>query len=257
MKGHIRERRPGHWAIVLDIDSDNGKRRQRWFSFAGTKRQAQVRCAALIAELQSDGGIDPSRLSVTAFLERWVEHMQGQVSPRTLERYVEIARKNLTPLLGRLPLTKLRPSHISAAYAKALATGRRDGKGGLSARTVTHMHRILREALQQALRWQMIARNPADAVKPPKVERKQMSVLDAGATAELIEAARPYTVFIPSCLVCCAACAAAKSRPCAGAPSILKPANSPSLPAWNRRKQAAARRKPNPGAPVPLRCRRS
>src|SRR5262249_61056373 len=83
------------------------------------------------------------------------------------------------------------------AYAKALASGRRDGSGGLSARTVTHMHRVLREALQQALRWNLLARNPADAVKPPKVERKQMQVLDAVATAEMIEAARPYSAFMP------------------------------------------------------------
>ena len=59
------------------------------------------------------------------------------------------------------------------------------------------MHRVLREALQQAVRWQLLARNPADAVKPPKVERQQMSVLDTDATVELIEAARPYRIFIP------------------------------------------------------------
>jgi integrase len=101
------------------------------------------------------------------------------------------------PLLGGLALTKLQPAHISQAYAKALATGRRDGSGGLSARTVTHMHRVLREALQQAVRWQLLARNPADAVKPPKVERKQMSVLDTDATVELIEAARDTALFVP------------------------------------------------------------
>jgi len=88
-----------------------------------------------------------------------------------------------------------RPAHISTAYAKALTSGHRQGRGGLSPRTVTHMHRVLREALQQALRWQLLARNPADAVKPPKVER--MNVLDTDATAALIEAARPYRIFVP------------------------------------------------------------
>jgi integrase len=123
--------------------------------------------------------------------------MEGQVSPRSHERYAEIARKNIVPLLGGLGLTKLQPAHISQAYAKALTSGRRDGCGGLSARTVTHMHRVLREALQQAVRWQLLARNPADAVRPPKVERQQMSVLDTDATAELIEAARETSLFIP------------------------------------------------------------
>src|SRR5215468_1063196 len=198
MKGHIRERSPGHYAIILDVrDSQGGKRKQRWHSFRGTKRQAQIECARLIAELQNGTAVEPSRMTVADFFERWIEHMQGQVSPRSHERYAEIARKNLAPLLGALTLTKLQPAHISAAYAKALASGRRDGSGGLSARTVTHMHRVLREALQQAVRWQILARNPADAVKPPKVERKQMQTLDAEATVILIETARGTNLFMP------------------------------------------------------------
>src|SRR5215510_780731 len=198
MKGHIRERSPGHWAIVIDVrDPATGNRKRRWHSFAGTKRQAQVEAARLISELQNGTHIDPSRMTVAAFLERWIEHMQGQVSPRSHERYAELCRKNLAPLLGALALPKLQPAHISKAYANALASGRRDGKGGLSARTVTHMHRVLREALQQAVRWQLLTRNPADVVKPPKVERKQMKVLDTDATAALIEAARPYRIFVP------------------------------------------------------------
>jgi len=52
MKGHIRERSPGHWAIVIDVPQD-GKRKQRWHSFKGTKRQAQIECARLIADLQN------------------------------------------------------------------------------------------------------------------------------------------------------------------------------------------------------------
>src|SRR5262245_9270617 len=197
MRGHIRERSPGHWAIVIDVQDAAGKRKRRWHSFVGTKRQAQAECARLITELKTGTSVDPSRMTVAAFLERWIEHMQGQVSPRSHERYAELCRKNLAPLLGALTLAKLQPAHISGAYAKALASGRRDGTGGLSARTVHHMHRVLREALQQALRWQLLARNPADAVKPPKVERKQMETLDAEATVALIEAARGTSLFMP------------------------------------------------------------
>src|SRR5215471_17909047 len=172
MKGHIRERSPGHCAIVIDLrDTEAGKRRRRWYSFRGTKRQAQVECARLISEIQNGTAIEPSRLTVSDFLERWIEHMQGQVSPRSHERYAEIARKNLMPLLGGLALTKLQPAHISQAYAKALASGRRDGKGGLSAASVHYQHRVLKKALGQAVKWRLLPRNPVDAVDPPRVER--------------------------------------------------------------------------------------
>jgi integrase len=197
MKGHIRERSPGRWAIVIDAHDADGKRRRRWHSFKGTKREAQIECARLVAAIDAGTHVDPSRETLTSFLERWIEHMQGQVSPRSHERYAELCRRNIAPLLGGTVLTKLRPEQISAAYAKALTGGRRDGQGGLSPRTVTHMHRVLREALQQALRWQIITRNPADLVKPPRVERKQMNALDAEATAGMIEAARPYGAFMP------------------------------------------------------------
>jgi Arm DNA-binding domain len=95
MKGHLRERSPGHWAIIIDVPDSTGKRRQRWHSFKGTKREAQRECARLISEIDKGTAVEPSRMTIAAFLERWVEHMQGQVSPRSHERYAEIARKNL------------------------------------------------------------------------------------------------------------------------------------------------------------------
>jgi integrase len=200
MRGHLRERSPGHWAIILDARDETGGRKRRWHSFRGSKREAQKECARLITEMERGTAVEPSRQTVAAFLERWIEHMQGQVSPRSHERYSELCRKNLAPLLGAFTLTKLRPEQISSAYAKALTSGRRDGKGGLSARTVTHMHRVLREALQQAVRWQVLARNPADAVKPPKVERGQMSTYDVGQTVELLDKLRGNRMFVPTIL---------------------------------------------------------
>jgi integrase len=202
MKGHIRERSPGHWAIVIDTrDPATGERKRKWHSFAGGKREAQIECARLIAQRQDGGGVDPSREKVSQYLDRWLEHIQTQVAPRTHERYAQILRLNVAPLIGGETLAKLQPAHISRAYARALTDGRRDGEGGLSPRTVTHMHRILREALQQAVRWRLLAANPADAVKPPKVERKEMKALDADGTIDLIEAARGTNLF-PLILLC-------------------------------------------------------
>jgi integrase len=198
MKGHIRERSPGRWAIIIDTRDPAGARKRKWHSFKGTKREAQKECARLITEHEAGTGIDPSRETVAVFLDRWIEHMGGQqVSPRTLERYAEICRKNIVPQIGSIPLRKLQPADISQAYARALISGRRSGQGGLSPRTVAHMHRVLREALKEAVNWRLLARNPTDGVKPPKVERREMSVLNADATVELIEAARGYSIFVP------------------------------------------------------------
>jgi hypothetical protein len=51
MKGHLRERSPGHWAIVITVPNATGRKRRKWHSFKGSKRKAQRECARLIAEI--------------------------------------------------------------------------------------------------------------------------------------------------------------------------------------------------------------
>jgi integrase len=196
--GHLKERSPGHWAIVISVrDPASGKRKRQWHSFEGTKTEAKAERIRLLAAQSAGTAIEPSKATLAAFLDRWLAYMASQISPRSHERYTEIVKKNLMPALGAVMLTKLQPAHISTAYTQALASGRRDGKGGLSANTVVYMHRVLKQALQQAVTWNLLARNPADSIKPPKVERRRMTVYDTDQTATLIEAARHTRLFIP------------------------------------------------------------
>jgi integrase len=201
MKGHIRERSPGHWAIVLSLtDPATGKRKLKWHSFKGTKRAAQLECSRLVTEMQDGSYIQPSKLTVSQFFDRWLKHIEPNVSPRTHERYQQIATKNIAPLLGAKALSKLQPIDISEAYSKALRSGRRDGQGGLSPRTVHHMHRVLYSALKQAERWKLIVRNPAALLEKrdrPKIEKKPVLTIDAPTTAHVFDAARESRLFIP------------------------------------------------------------
>src|SRR5258705_10072937 len=131
MKGSIRERSPGHFAIILEQrNAATGKRKRKWHSFSGTKRQAQVECARLISEMSGGSYLEPSKITVVQFLERWLRHIKANVSPRPHERYEQIAMKNIASLIGAQVLSKLKPIEISEAYTKALECGRRDGKGG-------------------------------------------------------------------------------------------------------------------------------
>ncbi|MGY3575495.1 tyrosine-type recombinase/integrase [Bradyrhizobium sp. USDA 4504] len=201
MKGHIRERSPGHWAIIIEQrDPATGKRKRKWHSYKGSKRQAQTECARLISEVKAGAYVEPSKTTVTEFLTRWLKHIKPNVSPRTHERYEQIATKNIAPLIGAKILSKLQPIDVSEAYGKALQSGRRDGKGGLSPRTVHHMHRVLYSALNQAERWKLIVRNPAALLEKrdrPKIERKAVRTIDAPSTAAVFDAARERRLFVP------------------------------------------------------------
>jgi integrase len=63
-----------------------------------------------------------------------------------------------------------------------------------------HMHRVLKHALRQAVRWEMLHRNPADAVRPPKIEKHRMTTYDMPQTAELLDALKGERIYIPAML---------------------------------------------------------
>jgi integrase len=220
MRGHLKERSPGHWAIVIDVaDPQTGKRKRKWHSFKGTKREAQVECARLVAQ-QSDGGyIEPAKITVAEFLGRWLDYKKARLSPLSFERYWDLVRVNIAPTIGGIPLAKLQPIHLTDLYSKLLES--------LSARSVTYVHRILKQALGEAVSWQMLSRNPADVVKPPKAERKEMRALDADGLAALLQEARGTSMFVPILLAATTGMREARYVPCDGAMSISTAARSP------------------------------
>jgi integrase len=203
MKGHVTEQGKGNWYAVVDVkDPVTGKRKRKWHSLPDCKgkREAQARCVEIISDMRDGSYVEPSKLTLSQFFERWLKHIKPNVSPRTHERYEQIATKNIVPFLGAKILSRLQPIDISEAYGKALESGRRDGKGGLSPRTVHHMHRVLYSALGQAERWKLIARNPAALLEKrdrPKIERKPVKTIDTPTTATVFDAARERRLFIP------------------------------------------------------------
>jgi len=81
------------------------------------------------------------------------DYARPNVAGKTFERYEQVIQLHLKPALGHHLLAQLQPLHIQTCYSAALQNGRRDGRpGGLSALTFLHHHRILREALQHAVR---------------------------------------------------------------------------------------------------------
>jgi hypothetical protein len=102
MKGHIRERSPGRWAIILDVPNpQTGKRRRRWHSFVGTKRKAQVECARLISEIGQGAYVDRSNTTVGDFVRARIDQWEasGAITARSAERYRLLASRQIVPHL--------------------------------------------------------------------------------------------------------------------------------------------------------------
>jgi integrase len=172
MKGHIRERSPGHWAIVIDVrDPQTGKRKRRWHSFKGGKREAQIECARLIAAVDSGTGVEPSKVTVDDFVRARLTQWEaaGEISPRTAQRYRHLIKNQIVPHLGAKILRKLKPLDIELWHTTL--------RGSVGPRTIGHAHRVLGKALKDAARNDIVSRNVTKEQPAPKVEDREMVIV--------------------------------------------------------------------------------
>jgi integrase len=102
---------------------------------------------------------------------------------RATTGYRQQSDSHLLPALGRYRLTRLGPDTLQGYYAAKL-------RSGLSSTTVKYHHAILHRALTQAVRWGLLARNPAEAVDPPRPRKEEMRFLTPGEVAALLDTAR-------------------------------------------------------------------
>ena len=186
MTGHVRRRGTRSWELKFDVgDNETGKRKTRYASFKGTKKDAELELAKLITAAANGEQVDPSKLTINEFLDKWdTDWCAGNVSPKTRERYAELLRLHVRPTLGALKIQKLRPVHLSGLYGTLL----RDVK--LASRTVGHIHRAIHRALGQATAWDITQQNIAAKVIPPRVAYKEVTILTAAEAKAILESAR-------------------------------------------------------------------
>ena len=182
MRGHIRQRSAGSFELKLDIGKDTaGKRIVEYRSFKGTKREAQTELAKLVAAVSKGEHVAKAKLTVGEHvaerIERWAA--LGKITARTKERYVDLHRTRSCPSSARSRCKRSRVVDIERWHATLLTKGRKDGLGGLSPLTIRHAHRLLVKALKEAARHDLVARNVANLISPPRVEDFEVVILTA------------------------------------------------------------------------------
>jgi integrase len=192
MTGHVRRRGERSWELKFDAGSDarTGRRITRYASFRGTKRDAQVELAKLVAAAADGEQVHPSKMTLNEFFDRWErEWCAGNVSPKTAERYGELLRLHVRPTLGAMKVQKLRPVHLSGLYGSL----QRDAK--LAPRTIGHVHRAVHRALGHAAGWDVVAQNIAARVSPPRVGHQEVQILTPAQVKVILETARGRPIF--------------------------------------------------------------
>jgi len=133
----------------------DGKRRS---AMGRTKHEAIERAEKLVEQRRKGLHTDEAKSSLADFLTRFLEFYktEGGVALRTWQDYRYHAEENVIPAIGAITLVDLKPRDVDL-WLKSL----RDR--GLGGRTVEYAQAVLRRALQFAVEWEIIDRNPAAA----------------------------------------------------------------------------------------------
>jgi integrase len=149
-----------------------------------TSRKAAA--AALRAEIRTlDLGewVEPTKQRLDAYLAEWVAGQR--LSASTVSSYRKNIRLHIDPYLGETPLTRLTGAAVDAWMRRLETSGRADGTGGLSARTVRYVYTILRSALSDAVKHGRLSVDPTDRSTPPSPSEARPPEMQAWTAAEL------------------------------------------------------------------------
>lgn len=186
-------KRKSKYSVVYYVADENGVKRQRWESFdshaAAKKRKAEI-------EHQQDTNtfIAPSDLTLSDLLDQYVTiYGINTWAPSTYEGHKSLIDNYIRPLIGDRKLDDINPRMMDHFY-KQLKTVKAKARpygvskdGFITPRTIKEIHKVLRNAFNQAVKWELMARNPVQNATLPKCEEQVREIWDAETLFKAID----------------------------------------------------------------------
>ena len=178
MRGQLIERGEKKWLLRVYMGRTAGKRQYRSKTFHGTTREAQQELTRMLREGDTHPDLTGTKQTVEQYLREWLK-TKLDIRPSTQVDYQKRIERNILPTVGNLRLDHLTYVQVNRLYRSLV-------EQGFSPRTVRYTHQILHHALEQAVLWGLLPKNPsAHAVLPQRVQRTP-TILTAPQLARLI-----------------------------------------------------------------------
>lgn len=223
-EGSIRKRKDGRWEgrYTIERDDETGK-----FIYRSVLAKTQIECKKRLHEaMQAQqeahrsqekkvledkvSALEPQHAleqvneknksyTVGEWLGVWYEiYSKPNLRKSTQVQYKYFLMDIVSPRIGQVPIEMLTGLQLQRLYQDL----RKDGKirkpgnfdPGLSAKTVRSIHMLLHCSLNQAVKEGLIPKNPTDDCKPPKVERREMRVIQPDQISSYLRAAANHNV---------------------------------------------------------------
>jgi integrase len=184
MAGQINKRGDA-WLVRIFLGRDaNGKRRYFNKTIHGTKRDAQKYLNAALREKDLGIFVEQASMPLNEYLDKWLTTAaKPRLAQTTFDNYEFLLKRHIRPAIGQRKLCDVKPLDVQKIYTTM--TG-----GGLSARTVRYVHAVLFSAFKQAVKWDLLSRNPCESVELPRLARNEMQAFSPEQAQKFLETAK-------------------------------------------------------------------
>lgn len=168
-EGSITKRANGLWMgrITVGRDSETGKLQSKAL-YGKTRKEVSDKMTEALAKVNTGTS---SKQTTGEYLDDWLRTIKNSVKPTTWEGYETQVRVHIKPAIGYVKLQQLLTKHIQNLINAKIQENK------LSARSIKYIHVVVNNALEQAIKEQLIMFNPAKAVRLPKQENKEVEAL--------------------------------------------------------------------------------
>ena len=210
-EGNIRKRSDGRWEgrYTTGRDPETGK-----LIYRNVLARTQAECKSKLREAMKNIQLipeeplvketkDPERPAVRyttgEWLRTWFEvYSKPNIREATQDQYTNFLEKHVIPSVGDIPLEKLTSPRLQKLYQDLRTHGKvcqnKNAGSSLSQKTVRNIHMMLHVALEQAVKEDLISKNPTDGCIAPKVEKKEMKVIQPEKIGAYLQAAADRNV---------------------------------------------------------------
>ncbi|MBR3050934.1 MAG: tyrosine-type recombinase/integrase, partial [Selenomonadaceae bacterium] len=187
--GFFHDVNRGIWIYQLRYTDAEGNHKRKKFA-AKTKREAIQKGKEFIDALNQKPSDDSKQLTLGNWIINWLEnYAKPNVRPRTYEKYSSTLKAYILPTFENVLLDDLNAADLQKHFNRLLETGRADGTG-LSTSTVRGTRRYLSMCIDEAVKLGLVSSNVVRLTKPPKLAKKEITILSKSEIDRLIEAAK-------------------------------------------------------------------
>ncbi|MGW9451078.1 tyrosine-type recombinase/integrase [Streptomyces sp. NPDC055632] len=189
--GTITQRKDGRFQAAVYVLQPDGTRARK-FAYGKTWAECDAKRRALLDKVASGTPVPTRSAKLSEWLAYWLESV---VRPRrklsTYDKYEAHVRLYLSPMLGTKRLESLSVPDVRRFLLQL--------EKKTTAATAKESHRVLRTALSAACREELIVRNVAKLVEPPRAAVRDLSPWSLDETLDFLAAARRdplYAAFV-------------------------------------------------------------